>query len=501
VGWLLSGAPLASAETGEAVLLRLGDRAYGEADYTTAGGRYQRVFDVNPKSAPALAGLGDVAARRGDNAEAESRYRVALEIDPGLSRAQLGLADLLHQSGDATAARAHLDAALATSPLDPRLHQRGWVWTGLAKGMAPTDTGLDTSPAAVRERARAHPYDSRVQIAQAKLAIAEGDEAGARAALETALLMADVIPRTAVEAARLLADLDGGAIRFVPVYVYADESVQAKPSWKFELRIAFGRASAVLRPLLDTIFVPVSIKTFTTAGVLDDLGAVHNAMLSAIPRQPLSGIIAGFTRRKSPRTRTAHRLGEARYFGRELVVRLNEKDLEGRTLAHEVLHLYGAMHLAPEIPSLMNPVSGDWVLDAYTVRILKLTASRRFGPGSFERNILSHVDNEALADALVAALRVNVHFRNVDVAGAHAEAERSKGVARFEMRQATTEDQVLAQVAELTAWVLMRADRPAQAVRMMENAGKLYGVRKKRGRAAMAQAEAWRAAYRSILVK
>ncbi|MBW2448773.1 MAG: hypothetical protein JRG83_23055 [Deltaproteobacteria bacterium] len=69
------------------------------------------------------------------------------------------------------------------------------------------------------------------------------------------------------------------------------------------------------------------------------------------------------------------------------------------------------------------------------------------------------------------------------------------------MRQATTEDQVLAQVAELTAWVLMRADRPAQAVRMMENAGKLYGVRKKRGRAAMAQAEAWRAAYRSILVK
>ena len=79
MSWLLCCAPLASAETGEAVLLRLADRAYGEADYTTAGGRYQRVFDANPKSAPAVADLGDVAARRGDNAEAwRAAYRSVL---------------------------------------------------------------------------------------------------------------------------------------------------------------------------------------------------------------------------------------------------------------------------------------------------------------------------------------------------------------------------------------------------------------------------------------
>jgi len=232
--------------------------------------------------------------------------------------------------------------------------------------------------------------------------------------------------------------------------------------------------------------------------VADDLASIHRAMSASLERAPLDGILAGFTRRDSPRTPLAHRLGEAEYFGRELMVRIDPDDLEGRTLAHEVLHLYGAMHLSDEIPSLMNPMAVDWTLDSHTARILRVTRERRFGPGSFERNVLARVDVPALADALVAAIRVNVAFRNQGLEEATEAAEESRWSAALRARAATGEDRPLAQVAEYTAVVLLRADRPVEGIRMMENAARLWGPRTREGRAAKAQADAWRAAYKSF---
>jgi len=492
--WLFAlAAPAPAASEFEDTLLRLASRALGEGDLATAANRYQRVLDANPGSAVAQLGLGDVAARRGDTAGAAKRYQAALAIDPALAAAQLGLAELAHARGDAATARARLDAALEVAPLDPRIHQRRLEWTGLAP------PGPVAGPEAVRARARAHPYDPRAQLAAARLAIAEGHEAAARAELQRALLTADLAPAAAPAAAKLLASLDATERRFVPVHLYADETVRADPGWEFELRLSWGRASAALRPLLATTFVPIAIHPFSSDGLSDDLGSIDRAMLASIERLPLDGIIAGFTRRGSPRTPQAHRLGEAQYFGREMVVRIDPKDLQGRTLAHEILHLYGAMHLSPEIPSLMNPSGGEWTLDPYNAAIIRLTASRRFGPGSFERNVLQHVEDAALADALVHAIAVNVRFRNAGIAEALSEARTSRVVGRMRARRATGDDSQLALVARLTAFVLIRADRPAEGVLMMESAARLYGPRSAEGRAAQKQADRWRAAYKAFL--
>jgi tetratricopeptide (TPR) repeat protein len=497
VAWLAAGAPPAGAQSGEDLLLGLADRALGAGELDAARSRYERVLESHPDDASAArarVGLGDVAARRDDADAATRHYEAALALDPALASAHLGLAELARRGGDAEAARARMEAALAAAPLDPRLHQRLFEWTGLA----PAVPGADADPEAVRALARAHPYDPRVQLAAARVARAEGDDAGARASLETALLVADLAPGVAPEAATRLAALDGAERRFVPVHLYADESVRAEPGWAFELRIAWGRASAALRPLLATTFVPVEIRPFSSQGVGDDLASIHGALRRSLDRVPLQGILAGFTRRESPRTPLANRLGEAAYFGRELVVRLDPKDVEGRTLAHEVLHLYGAMHLSDEIPSLMNPVGGEWTLDPHTARILRLTRPRRFGPGPFERNVLERVDVPALADALVAAIRVNVGFRNRGLAEAMEAADESRWSAALRAREAMGEDRPLAQMAEYTAVVLMRADRPVQAVRMMESAARLYGPRTREGRAAQARADAWRRAFKSF---
>jgi len=489
-----AGAGPAEPSEIEATLLRYAAGALAEGDLETARSRYRRLAAGNPRSARARAGLGDVAVAAGDADAARRHYEGALEIDPALAAANLGLAELARAAGDADAARARLDAAIAREPLDPQLHARLFEWTGLA----PEAPAADAAPEEVRALAAAHPYDPRTQLAAARLAREEGDAEAARAHVQTALLVADLAPDTAPATAALLAGLDDAERRFVPVHVLADQTVRDRTGWAFELRIAWGRASAALQPLLSTTFVPVSIRPFSSEGVPDDLASIHRAMGASLATgAPAQGIVAGFTRRASPRTPLARRQGQATYFGRDLLVRLDPRDREGRTLAHEVLHLYGAMHLATDEPSLMNPMGGAWRLDAHNARIVRAASGRRFAAGGFEADVLDRTDVGALADALVAALRVNVAFRNAELA--EALAERSRVVAGLEARKATVEDQPLAQVAEVTAWVLLRANRPVQAIRMLESAARLWGPTTAEAQAAQAQADAWRTTYKSFL--
>jgi hypothetical protein len=174
-------------------------------------------------------------------------------------------------------------------------------------------------------------------------------------------------------------------------------------------------------------------------------------------------------------------------------------DREGRTLAHEVLHLYGAIHVSPEIPSLMNPMGGAWALDPWNAALVAITRERRFGPGPVERNVLERVDETALADALVAALGVNVTLRNAGLREAMEEARTSRVAAALAAREAIGQDPHLADVSRLTAVVLLRRERAAEAVLMMENAARLYGPDTAAGRAAQAEADRWRAAYKRFL--
>lgn len=492
-GLCLAPAPAAAESEFERTLLRLANRALEDGDLATASQRFERVVSANPGSAPGLLGLGRVALARGDDAAAEARFEAALAIDPERPGVYLGLADVAAKRGDDAAARARLRAGLQQAPLDPRLHQRLFDLTGLAP------TGARAGPDYAEALAEAHPYDPRAQLARARALVAEGRAEEARYALETALLVADLVPTVAPTAAELLAELSGEERRFVGVHVFADESVRAEPGWRFELRIALGRVAQALGPVLRTTFVPVAIAPFESERVTADLGSIHGAMLAAIDRPPLEGILAGFTRRESPRTATANRLGQAVYLGRELVARIDPKDHQGRTLAHEIVHLYGGIHLSDEIPSLMNPSGGAWSLDRYNTRIVEITRTRRFGPAGLDRNVLSRVDEHELAEALLAALRVNVNLRNAGLAEALEQARTSRVVASQQARAAMSEDRHLGEVAQLTAIILQRADRAAEAVLLMESAARLYGPRTAPGRAAQAQADRWRAAYKAFL--
>jgi len=492
---LVLAAPAARASELEDTLLRLAERALAEGDLRTARSRYERALALRPGSPAAHGGLGAVALREGDEPAALRHFEAALANEPATRAARLGMAEILERRGERAAAAAQLQAGLAHAPLDAELHERLFAVTGLAPPGGPDD------PSAVRARAAAHPYDPRAQLALARLLVARGDAAAARVALETALLVADLAPEVAPEAAGVLAGLAGedARRRFVPVHVWADQTVRAQPGWSFELRIAWGRAAAGLAPVLETTFVPVALHEFSSEDAGDDLVSIQQAMLAKIERSPLEGIVAGFTRRASPRTASDSRLGQASYLGRELVVRMDPADEQGRTLAHEVLHLYGAIHVSPEIPSLMNPMGGAWTLDPYNAALLAITRERRFGPGSVERNVLERVDEAALADALVAALGVNVALRNAGLREAMEEARTSRVAAALAAREAIGQDPHLADVSRLTAAVLLRRERAAEAVTMMENAARLYGPATPAGRAAQAEADRWRAAYKRFL--
>ena len=147
----------------------------------------------------------------------------------------------------------------------------------------------------------------------------------------------------------------------------------------------------------------------------------------------------------------------------------------------------------------MNPMGGELKLDRYNARIVEVTRPRRFGPGPFHRNVLDRVDTKALAEALLVAIGANVRFRNANMREALEAARESRFVAAQRARKAMSQDQHLAQVAQLAAVLLIELDRPAEGVLMMEQAAQLYGLRTRPGLAASAEAAHWRSRYKSYL--
>ncbi len=486
--------PAGAASDFETQLLKLAERALAGGDLRNARDRFARVLAQNEGSAAAHAGLGAVALAEGDPAAARASFLAAVERAPGQRRARLGLAELAVADGGRAEARAHLDAALAASPLDPVVNARRFALTGLAREPS------SSTPQAVQALAAAHPYDPRAQLDAARASLAGGEREPAKHQALMALLMADLRPGTGALALAFLAELGDEDVpnRLVPVHVYADETVRAREGWRFELRFALSRAARGLGPLLGTQFIPVSFRGFSSAGASDALASIHESLRRSVGAGPPRGIVAGFTRRKSPRTANARRLGQANYLGRELVVRLDPADREGRTLAHEILHLYGGIHLDDSVPSLMNPAGGVWRLDRYNAAIVGVTRQRGFSRAGLERDVLEEVDEEALVAALAAGLDANLKIRNAGIRAATREAQQSRFAARATLLAAIGEDRNLGDVARLCAIVLLRNERAAEAVAMMESAARLYGPRTGAGRAAQAEADRWRAAFKAL---
>jgi tetratricopeptide (TPR) repeat protein len=465
-----------------ATLIPLGHEALAEGDAATAVARFERAVAADPASPAARAGLGRALAAAGRSQEARTALEAALAAAPADADVQLGLAELAAQSGDVTAARAHFERAIASDPLRAEAHQRYAELTG----PAPAGAGGD-----LLARAEAHPYDPAARLAAGELLLARGDAAAAREHLETALVLADLDPASGRRAAeQLRAYADWRQRRVIWVHAIADEALRADPAWRFQLRLAWLAMSQSLEPLTGARFALASTAAFRSEGVGLDLPPILAAARAQQGTLPSEGIVFVATGRASPRLPGAWKQGQAELLGRVLVVRLARGEVASRVLAHELVHLYGGVHVNPDMDALMNPSGTATGMDPWNAAILRATRGRRFGDGGIDRNVLPYTDLRALIAVYRAALRANVAMRNAGLLQALDANQGSLRAAARQERASLQLDEHLGDVAALLAQLLLRDGQRVDAAYAWASAAKLYGLEDPRGKAALRNARA-----------
>jgi hypothetical protein len=477
------------AEESELVrsLVALAYSALDARELSLAEGRFRRALEIAPGSSAARTGLGRVALLRGDRVAARDWFEAAVGSDARSVRARVALAELESEERGQSRASQLLAEAIAEAPLDPEAHA---AYARLS-GPAPRAPVRQTASAA-RELARAHPYDLWSALQWARLALNEAPSSTAAAEASQALAelagrlwLADVDRRSAEQALRLLHRHHPAwrERRVVWVHVYADETVSGQVGWRMRLRGLWRGQSEGVGALLETSFLPASITRFSARSADSRLASVQVAWGREVGHWPGEGILAAFTERQAPR-RGTHQLGVADLMGRRLIVRLAPRETESRTLSHEVLHLYGAVHIRDEVDSLMNPSAGSTVLDAANYRIVRLQRDRRFRGGGFAQNSFPFVDLEELADAYRQLLRVNLAFRALGIERALDAAETSRYHGADLARKEVALDDHLGDVASFVASLFIYQDRLVQAAYFLDGAAHLYGLRTRRGAAA-----------------
>jgi tetratricopeptide (TPR) repeat protein len=478
-----SAPPSAARPDLAASLLWLGEEALAAGDLAAAEDRFARALEADPASTSARLGLGRTALARGDLATAEDHFTRALGHAESAVDARLGLARVAIRGGRAAEAREHLERVLEADPWGAEAHAELAAFTGPApRGPADLDAAL--------RRARAHPYDIAAGLAAATALAGAGRSAEAVRWAESLLWLADLDPGTAGEAWSLLVRLDPAFRdwRVVRVDSFADESIRAHPGWQFRLRLAWLGVNRALGPLLEVCFLPITLRGFSSRGASDSLEAIDAAFRAQTPRVPEEGVLAAFTERAAPRASGGQRLGQADFLGRRLSVRLETQPGPSRVLLHEVLHLYGAVHLADDVESLMNPSGEASGLDELNARIAREIRVRRFR-GDLESDVLDVVDLEGTTRAYEDALRTNLLLRRAGLAEAMQLATRSPLEARRTATQVRELDPHLGDVARFVSLLLWRGEKPASAAFLLETAARLYGPRTARGRQAAEEAE------------
>ena len=235
--------------------------------------------------------------------------------------------------------------------------------------------------------------------------------------------------------------------------------------------------------------LPVSMTAFDTRGAgrtLDALFARFGVLTAS--RWP-QGILAGFTARPAPRVKGARR-GIAEFLGRRMLVRLPVGATRSRVLAHELLHLYGAIHVAEDYDSLMNPTGGSFRLDPPNAAVVRATRERAFSASGFAADVERRIDFGATLEAYTAAVRLNLAFRQAGIADALEAREASRYSAARRARRAMSLDPHLADVSTMLARLMLADARRAEALALLDLAAQLYGRNTARGRAAAAEAAA-----------
>lgn len=491
-------APPGAAQESDAVsqLVALGDAALERGELAEAQHRYQRALEQQPGAVRPRLGLARVALEREQLDEAQQLAEQVLAASPESSEGLFVMARVERAGGDAERARSLLWRVVRSEPLHLRAHAELEAVTGSAPRKLPA------TPQARIALAERHPYDPWATLQAARALIAEGEPVEARRLLASRAWLAGIDPEAGLAGLELLARLDPAwaARRVVPVHCYADETVRRDPAWAMRMRALFAHASRALEPVLDVVLLPVTTGAFRSAPAVaaqktawPGLEAIDAAFEATAGRPPERGIVALFTERRPPRISGRVQLGHAEYFGRRMTVRLEPGELRSRTLLHEVLHLYGAVHISDDVPSLMNPYGEQMQLDAANHRIAQLTRVRGFGPGGVERNVLEPIDPQELAQALVAALQLNLHFRRLGIRDAVEARKTSRVQAAREARHAVALDQQLGDTASFLARLDLHQGYEASAARYYEVAAALYGPGSARGRRARASADQlWR---------
>jgi tetratricopeptide (TPR) repeat protein len=470
-----------------ASLVWLGEQALEAGDLAAAEERFARALEADPASPAAHVGLGRTALARDDLAGAEDHFAQALAQQPGSVDARLGLARAARRAGRPAQAREHLERALDADPWRAETHAQLARLTGPAP----------RTPADLEEalrRARAHPYDVAAGLAAGSALAEAGRSAEAARQLESVLWLADLDPKAAREAWALLARLDPAWREWhvVPVHSYADESIRAHPAWPYRLRLAWLSASRALGPLLRVRFLPALVRGFESSEASDSLAAIDQAFRAQTLRTPAEGVLAAFTERAPPRAPAGDRLGQAEFLGRRLVVRLDSEPGPSRVLLHELLHLYGGVHVADDVASLMNPSGEANGLDPLNARIVRELSARRFR-GDLDADVFEVIDLEATTRAYEDALRANLALRRAGLADAMQLAESSRIEAQRAAARVIELDPHLGDVARFVALLLWRGEKPASAAFLLETASRLYGPRTANGRKAAADAQRiWR---------
>jgi hypothetical protein len=392
--------------------------------------------------------------------------------------------------GDARGARRAAERALALDASRSDAHALLAALTGRAP------VGAARTPEQALERAAAHPYDAAALVGAADVLARGNRPADAVALLEKVLWLADTDPDAAAAALERLPALDAGwrERRAVPVHVFADETLAAGPGWEFQLRTALLAAGNSLEPVLGVRFVAVSLRALPL-GPLDAarLESIHEAFAAALSPAPQDGILAGFTARPAPAEPGPWKLGLAELLGRRLTVRLPPGATESRPLAHELLHLFGAVHVSGETDSLMNPDGSQLELDAHNLEIVRATRNRAFSGDRIERAVLPYVDLHRLIDGYVALLRTQLTLRELGIEEVLLERELAPGRAARRAHGLRAFDPHLAEAAQLVA-ALLAVDGREAAAGLFEVAAELWGPDTEKGRINLARARAVREA-------
>jgi hypothetical protein len=478
-----------------ATLNDLGEKALAAGELDTADDRFRRALEIHPPSLRALFGRARVARQRGDADRARAWLEEVVSADPGNYDALVELGGLLVDEGDDETALVVLVRARGVAFGRPEAHAMLASLTGRAPAPPPEEAGLGAEERlrAVVARAGEHPYDPAAALAAARALVEVGQQEEAARWLRGSWWLADVEPAVGLESVALLSRIDPvwKTRRVVPVYTFADDDIREDPWWKMRMRFVWADLTEALAPLLDTVFVPVAVAPFSSAGGDARLDTIRKSVGWGASLSGPPGIIAIFTERRPHSRRSPWRMGEAVFLGRHLTVRLDQAPSTATpTLVHEVLHLYGGVHVSPEYPSLMNPNGGAMQLDQPNTRIAQLIRDRRFDGRGVEHDVLDHTDEAALTEAFRQALALNLQARSAGMNEALGSLDESRYLAARQAKAAGALDDHLGDVSELMAQLMLRQDRRADAVRYLDLAARLYGPKSERGVTARQRADA-----------